>query len=201
MTPCRNYFTDINEFEGGKVIMGNNQRCVVKGIGTVTLELSNGSRKILKAVRYVLDLKRNLISLGTLDKAGYEYSSGNGTLTVMKDNVPKLSGKLKDGLYILEGKALSGEINVIGNQASNDTMLWHNRLAHIGEKGLSCLYQQGLIGTKKPSETAFFEHCTVKLQEPALKRPHILPMRFCSIFILTSGDRLESKRMVVQDTL
>lgn len=58
--------------------MGNNQKCTVKGVGTVTLRLADGSIKILKSVRYVSDLKRNLIFLGTLDRAGFKYTSENG---------------------------------------------------------------------------------------------------------------------------
>lgn len=136
MTPYRHYFSEISEFEEGKVIMGNNQECTVRGIGTVKLMLDDGSCKILKSVRYVPELKRSLISLGTLDKAGFSYTSEKGMLKVSKEEVLKLTGKLKDGLYILQGKTLNGETHAITDQASRDTVLWHKRLAHIGAKGL-----------------------------------------------------------------
>lgn len=44
---------------------------VIKCIVSVNLKLVDGSVKILSSVRYVLGLKRNFISLGTLDKAGF----------------------------------------------------------------------------------------------------------------------------------
>lgn len=160
MTPCRSYFSDISEFEGGKVIMGNNQKCTVKGIGTVSLKLTDGSCKVLHSVRYVPDLKRNLISLGTLDRAGYRYTSENGTLKVMKDDVLKLSGKLQNGLYVLQGRTIVGESHV-SDLASKETTLWHKRLAHIDGKGLEYLYKQGLIGNKRPVDLAFYEHCVL----------------------------------------
>lgn len=120
----------------------------------------DGSLKILKEVRYVPELKRNLISLGTLDKAGFSYKSENGILTVSKDSIVKLSGKLCGGLYILSGRTVMGETNVVNEKACKETLLWHKRLAHIGDKGLDCLFKQGLIGKVKPV-TSFCEHCVL----------------------------------------
>lgn len=171
MTPCKHFFSELNLFEGGKVIMGNNQQCFVKGIGSMTLRTSDGSLKILKDVRYVPELKRNLISLGTLDKAGFSYTSENGTLNVTKDSVLKLSGQLRDGLYILKGKTVTGELNVLSKLASKETFLWHRRLAHIGEKGLDCLYKQGLLGKAKPVYPCFCEHCALGKSMRASFRP------------------------------
>lgn len=161
MTPNRHFFTEISEFEGGKVIMGNNQHCTVRGIGTVKLKLPDGLFKVLKSVRFVPDLKRSLISLGTLDGAGFTYISEKGVLKVSKGNDLKLTGKLKDGLYVLQGKTVTGESHVADDQALKDTLLWHKRLTHIGEKGLDCLFKQGLIGKKKPVDMAFCEHCVL----------------------------------------
>lgn len=93
--------------------MGNNQQCQVKGIGDVKLELEDGSVKLLKSVRFVPDLKRNLISLGTLDKNGYEYEFGKGTLRVYKNGSLKLTGKLCSGLYVLKGKTVIDESNLV----------------------------------------------------------------------------------------
>lgn len=140
--------------------MGNNQHCVVRGIGSVTLRLADGSLKFLKEVRYVPELKGNLISLGTLDKVGCSYKSKNDMLTVTKDGTLKLTGRLRDGLYISQGKTVIGELNnVITGQVSKEAIIWHRKLAHIGEKGLDCLYKQGLIGKKKPEGLSFCEHC------------------------------------------
>lgn len=150
MTPQKHYFSELNEFAGGKVVMGNNnQQCLVKGIGDVKLKLDNGTVKILKAVRFVPDLKRNLISLGTLDKDGCKYESGNGILKVFKGDSLKLTGRLCSGLYVLQGKTMTAELNLVTSQLDKETYLWHKRLAHISEQGLNCLFKQGMIGKKK----------------------------------------------------
>ncbi|GJX33744.1 retrovirus-related pol polyprotein from transposon TNT 1-94 [Tanacetum coccineum] len=45
-----------------------NRECKIRGIGKVRLQLKDGSSFVLHNVRYILELKRNLISLGTLEK-------------------------------------------------------------------------------------------------------------------------------------
>lgn len=53
----------------GSVLLGNNKSC--KGIGTVRLKLHDGLEKVMQQVRYILELKWNLISLGMLETHGY----------------------------------------------------------------------------------------------------------------------------------
>ncbi|KAH9716149.1 Integrase catalytic domain-containing protein [Citrus sinensis] len=53
--------------DGGNVMMGNNAVCKVIGMGNVSLRLHDGTIWELREVRYVPDLKRNLISLGITD--------------------------------------------------------------------------------------------------------------------------------------
>ena len=71
MTPMRDFLFDFKEFDGGTVTLGDNRACAIKGTGKVRLQLKDGSSFVLENVRYIPDLKRNLISLGTLDREGY----------------------------------------------------------------------------------------------------------------------------------
>lgn len=47
-------------------------------------------------------LRRNLISLGSLDKVGFCYRSEKGILIVSKDTLVKLIAKVKNGLHVLK---------------------------------------------------------------------------------------------------
>ena len=67
MCPFKTYFSDYHDLDGGKVMMGNNAVCKVIGMGNVSLRLHDGTIWELREVRYVPDLKRNLISLGLID--------------------------------------------------------------------------------------------------------------------------------------
>ena len=79
------WFTDINAYEFGIVYIGNNNSCKIQGTSSITFELHDGMNKLLTNVRYVLGLKRNLISLGTLDELGYWYKTKSGSLHVYND--------------------------------------------------------------------------------------------------------------------
>ena len=52
------------------------------GIGTIKLGLEDRSERILQGVKYILDLKKNLISLGVLDRDNFK--SQGGILTVSR---------------------------------------------------------------------------------------------------------------------
>ena len=49
------------------MLMGNNNVCKIVGMGSVKVEMFDGSVQTLSDVRHAPRLKRNLISLGMLD--------------------------------------------------------------------------------------------------------------------------------------
>ena len=63
MCPTRTYFCNYQKLNGGSVYLGNNQTCKVIGIGTVKIRSTDGTIRLLRNLRHVPDLKRNLISL------------------------------------------------------------------------------------------------------------------------------------------
>ena len=53
----RQWFSSFQEFDGGVLLMGNNNTCQRKGIGIVRLTIHDGTIRQLTDVRYVLDLE------------------------------------------------------------------------------------------------------------------------------------------------
>ena len=64
--------------------MANGARSRVTRVGTVRIHMFDGVVRIVTGVKHVPGLKRNLISLGTLDKRGYRYPSQGGAFNVPK---------------------------------------------------------------------------------------------------------------------
>ena len=62
----------------------------------------------LTEVRHVLNLRKNLISIGMLDSKGCSFDVSGGTLRVFKENKKMLWGKKTGGLYRLEGSVQTG---------------------------------------------------------------------------------------------
>lgn len=63
----------------------------------------DGCIKKLINVRYVLDLKLNLISIGALDACVCCVKIKNGVIKVMIGSMDFMNGHLKNGLYVLDG--------------------------------------------------------------------------------------------------
>lgn len=68
MTPNKDLFKELCDQDGGYVLLGNTKACKIVSVGSVRFKLHDESIRLLTEVRYVPDLKRNLISLGEFDK-------------------------------------------------------------------------------------------------------------------------------------
>lgn len=130
----------------GSVILGNDEICTVEGIGSIKLRVHDGSHKIITEVRYIPQLKRNLISLGILESKGYWFRSRNGVLHVLKDNNVAMKGVRHQSMYHLDAVTVVGEV---GLSTDDEAVLWHKRLGHVGERGLNELLKQEILKHSK----------------------------------------------------
>nr|GEZ01906.1 retrovirus-related Pol polyprotein from transposon TNT 1-94 [Tanacetum cinerariifolium] len=94
--------------------LGDNRECKIRGIGKVRIQLRDGSSFVLNNVRYIPELKKNLISLGTLEKEGFTIKLQSGKVKVINGSKVVLSRIRRDNcVYSLDGHAIAGELNVI----------------------------------------------------------------------------------------
>lgn len=70
MTSRRNWFSEFNDHDKTMILVGDDHTVEARGSGTVRL---GKSIKILQNARYVPNLRRNLISSGTLDRCFKEW--------------------------------------------------------------------------------------------------------------------------------
>ena len=108
-------------------------------------------------MRHVLDLKRNLISLGMLDHIGCVVKVQHSTISVVKGSLVLLKGTRKNDLYVLEGTTVTGLVSVSSSSSVDKTRLWHLRLRHMSMRGLKELSKQGLLGSDTIGEMMFCE--------------------------------------------
>ena len=64
--------------------MGNDATCTIIGMGTIKTKMSDGVVKTLEEIRHIPDMRKNLISLETLDSKNYSYKSENGIVKISK---------------------------------------------------------------------------------------------------------------------
>ena len=115
--------------------MGDNTSCQVRGIGDIQLKMFDGVTRLLQKVRYLLYLRRNLISLGQLDSMRYTYKEEGGKIKITKGALVVIKAAIRDGLY-----EMIGETDIKDQATSlmaeiNKTVLWHNRLGHRAKRG------------------------------------------------------------------
>ncbi|KAH9668753.1 retrovirus-related pol polyprotein from transposon TNT 1-94-like protein [Citrus sinensis] len=155
----KEWFTNFRNLESGAVMMGNNQPCRTMRIGTIQLKMFDGMVRELKEVRFVPEIKKNLISVGALEAKGYKVTIEDGTMKFTHGAMVILQGVQRHNLYYLKG-GTTDEANIV-EAHSDTTKLWHVRLGHAGEKSLQTLMRHGLLKCTKTCKLNFCKHCVV----------------------------------------
>ena len=133
MCPQKDFFITFEKVDGGRALLGNNLTCKVAGIGSVSIKIYNGKVISLEQVRYVPELKRNLISLGMTDQLGCIIKSENGELQIIRNGIVIMKSSRRNRLCVHNGSVMLPGVNSV---SSDKTRLWHMRLAHMNKKGL-----------------------------------------------------------------
>ena len=148
---------------GGSVRMGDDTSRPIVGIGSIQIKMYDGIVRTITDVRHVPGMKRNLLSLSTLDKKGYKFSGSNGVLKVSKGSLIVMKGDLRAAeLYHLQGTTIIGDAAVSSHSSSSDsdvTNIWHKRLGHMSEHGLVILSKKGFLHGCNTSKLDLCEHC------------------------------------------
>lgn len=87
------------------MMMGNNTYCMVKGMRTITIDNPDSSVVTLGLLRYMPEMRRNLISHGQLEKSGCNYWGEGFEVQFFKGDQKVLTGKYDQGLYYLQGRS------------------------------------------------------------------------------------------------
>jgi len=119
MTPNRDWF-ETYEPSSEKVFMGNNHLCKVAGMGSVKIKFHDGKIRMLRGVRHIPDLSKNLISLGSLEEKGCKFQSDGGVLCVSKGALTIMRGKRVESLYFLQGSTVIGSASVASSDSTSD---------------------------------------------------------------------------------
>lgn len=129
---------------GGRMMMGNSVMCRIIGIGYARLKLHDRSIRKLKHVRFVPNLKRNMITLHLLDQIGYNVKIESDEIIIIKGTETITNGLRKIEVFVLDGEVVVGEVGMSINTNIDKTRLWHLRLRHIREKRLKTLDKQSV---------------------------------------------------------
>ena len=131
--------------------MGTGATIAATAIGTFCLELSSSRTLVLDECLYVLEVRKNLISVLRLGCSGYSFLF-TAKLIVKFNNKFVASGILQDGYVI---NSIDNSLNCIENDNAasmlslkrkrdvNPTYMWHLRLDHINIDEINRLVRVG----------------------------------------------------------
>src|SRR5699024_4840129 len=102
-------------------------------MGKVFVKQQNGNQWVIKEVRHVPDLEKNLISTGQLDGEGCVMTFIDKAWKVIKGALVIAKGEKVGKLYLCNG--ISNSVNALTSKGA-DAALWHHRLGHMSEKGM-----------------------------------------------------------------
>ena len=144
-TPHREWFCEYEKYDGGDVFLGDDRKARIIGRGKVKLKLQGGRIRTLPGVLHIPALARNMISVSKMDDAGVKTVFEKDACKMVRGALVLMQGVRIGTLYKLQGSTVIDGCNssvvpesgmeslaVSGEKA----MLWHQRLGHIGEKGL-----------------------------------------------------------------
>ncbi|GJZ46052.1 putative RNA-directed DNA polymerase [Tanacetum coccineum] len=139
----KDYYSSFTPGDFGVVRMGNTRISRITGIGDICLKFDTGMELVLHNVKHVPDMRLNIISTGLLDEDSYHKSSGNSLWKVTLGSLIVASGKRESKLYMTHPKISKSIVIAVDND--DMTELWHKRLGHISEKGMSILSKKSVL--------------------------------------------------------
>ena len=69
------------------VIKKNDDACQMAGISTVRIKMFDDVVRNLTDVRYILQMRKNIISVGAVESKGLKVTMENGILKIMKGSI------------------------------------------------------------------------------------------------------------------
>jgi len=143
ITYKRDLFTSYTPGDFGcvKIAHGGVARCI--GVRQVCLEMSNGSRLVLKHVKHVPNVRLNLLFVGKLCDENYNSSFGGDSWKLTKGSMVVSRGTKHSTLYITQAKIVKDVIHV--DEFVDGTNLWHKSLCHMSDKGKSVLVRRNVL--------------------------------------------------------
>ncbi|MCO5561643.1 hypothetical protein L7F22_015264 [Adiantum nelumboides] len=164
VTPIKECFSTFDAGKHGHVYLGNNHACSIEGIGTVHLSIDDTNELVLHDVRYVPGIKKSLLSVGQMDMHGYSILFERGSWKMTKGSRLIVKGTKKGTLYCMYGKAMLGKFIALA-EINSHMELWHKRLGHMSQKGLSKLCTLNKLDAKG-TKLDFYNECQYGKQQP-----------------------------------
>ena len=146
-------------------------------------------------MRHVEALRLNIFLVGLLDKDGYSSRFGDEQYKLTKGSMVVAKGNMISLLYYVSANLTSVSVNAL--EKEDPCVLWHKRLGHMNEKGMTVLAKKNLLKGMKGVHLNKCADCLVGKQHrvafkslPPHKKPELLDLvhsDVCKMFVRSIG--------------
>ncbi|UYV63898.1 hypothetical protein LAZ67_2005915 [Cordylochernes scorpioides] len=154
MTFRRDWFKTYTPFTSDHPIyLGDNSTLLAEGMGDIEIQAyvdGGWYNTYIRNVLYSPQLKKNLYSLSTSTRRGFNVIIKHDKLQIFMDNDLKAVGVRHDDLYRMLFKVTSSPQGYITSE--NKLQLWHERLAHLPVATLREMATKGLVDGLQPQD-------------------------------------------------
>ncbi|KAE8686612.1 Methyl esterase 17 [Hibiscus syriacus] len=165
MTSRKEWFHHYEPVSGGSVYSCNDHALDIVGVRTIKLKMYDGTIKVVRDVRHVKGLKKNLLSYELLDNNASKIETQKGIMKVSREALVVLKGeKITTNLYMLKGETLLEAEASVASCSSDSAMLRHKKLGHMSEQGMKVLVEQKLLPSLTKVSLPLCEHCITSKQ-------------------------------------
>ena len=116
--------------------LGDGYQYPIKGSGEASYKLDSSKSLKMKYVLYVSGLKKNILSISTLDEKGIRVAFVDGQVLMWPKGKTiddaTVVGEQEGCLYKLKGQIEQALVH----DSMEPSELWHRRLAHVHDKAL-----------------------------------------------------------------
>lgn len=130
---------------------------------SVKIRMFDGVKRTLNQVSFILDMKRNLMSLGMLNSHGLKWSSKKEVLDIRSRDKIALRGHKHNNPYMLEDNSIYGEVHFTGSWFKI-SHVWHSRLGHMSDRYIFLLVERRVLPDLGKVDLTFCEHCIMSKQ-------------------------------------
>ena len=99
MTPNRNWFSKYENFDGGKVYLGDNSVIDIVGHGSIHVKFSNGRIRRFDGVLHIPGLARNFWSISKLIDVGVHVQFSEASVKMVRGAMVIARGSTLDTFY------------------------------------------------------------------------------------------------------
>ena len=152
MNAHREWFCKYERYVGDDIFLGDDSTTKTIGRGKFKLKLMGGRIRIVPSVLHIPRLDKKLIYVRKMDDVELKTMFEKETCRMVQEAMVLLKRVWIGTMYKMQGRTISDGCNSsivpeIGAEEEKTstvygekTMLWHQRLGHIGEKGFRVLH-------------------------------------------------------------